>query len=224
MLLGLCWVGEVKVKDKDSQGSDTNLEVIKHEFYSKPMATRKVIDRRSALPMQAKKASLTQEVVRRLLNCDRHMTMEERGQHVTDLMQNMVKKYMNMREGVRKGERRSLYRTKEEKRSWKRIRPKNKAGWYKNDGDMKNKEPRTIMLIPYTKGGELARNNRQAVEHSQINVKVAETGERTVRCLLQRSNPTAAGRCKDKTCQACDTELGKGRRHQGAGQKGLYTR
>ena len=49
--------------------------VVLYEHYEKEMATKAVVNAKSALPMQTKRTVLTQEMLRRLLHCSKKPSM-----------------------------------------------------------------------------------------------------------------------------------------------------
>ena len=60
--------------------------VVLHEFYSKNVASKCVINARSALPWSCKRTVLTQEILRILLNCSRELPWETAVSHVNHMM------------------------------------------------------------------------------------------------------------------------------------------
>ena len=60
--------------------------VIKHEFYEKPMASKVVMMRRSALPQRMKITTLSQEVIRRQKNPARNVGEKRRREILTKMM------------------------------------------------------------------------------------------------------------------------------------------
>ena len=61
-------------------------------------------------------------------------------------------------------------------------------------------------MIPCTPNGELARELRLIVEQEQregIKLKIIETGGRTIKSQIQKSNPTATPGCSNGDCVAC---------------------
>ena len=48
-----------------------------HEHYSKDVSSKAVIDARSVVPWKVKQTVLTQEDIKVLRNCSRHLTWEE---------------------------------------------------------------------------------------------------------------------------------------------------
>ena len=61
--------------------------VVLHEFYSKDVASKCVINARSALAWSCKRTVLTQEALRILLNCSRELPWETAVGHVNHMMQ-----------------------------------------------------------------------------------------------------------------------------------------
>ena len=62
---------------------------IMHEYYYKEVASRAVIDARSAVPWRMKRTVLTQEIVRILRNCSRKMPWNEVSKHVEEFSKRM---------------------------------------------------------------------------------------------------------------------------------------
>ena len=55
-----------------------------YEFYHKDVASRAVINARPAMPLKTMTTILTQEVLRVLMNCRRHLPWEEVSKHVEE--------------------------------------------------------------------------------------------------------------------------------------------
>ena len=53
-----------------------------YDFYSKPMAAKKVILSTSAQPWGQKRTTLTQELIRRLLNCSKELSCSAKRKHL----------------------------------------------------------------------------------------------------------------------------------------------
>merc|ERR1711951_336870 len=58
--------------------------LVMHEFYHKEVASRAVINARSAMPQKTIRTVLTQEVLRILRNCSRHLPWEQVCKHVEE--------------------------------------------------------------------------------------------------------------------------------------------
>ena len=56
--------------------------LVLHEYYHKDVASRAVINARSAVPWRDKRTILTQEILRVLRNCSRHLPWGEVCAHV----------------------------------------------------------------------------------------------------------------------------------------------
>ena len=95
--------------------------IIMHEFYSKEVSSKSVINVRSALPWGSKRTILTQEVLRILLNCSMRLPWEIVAGHVkemmlcmqysgydqrfrTEVVKSALKAYKNIRERDTRGE------------------------------------------------------------------------------------------------------------------------
>ena len=57
------------------------------EFYSKPMTAKKVMMAASAQPWGQKRTTLTQELIRRLLNCSKSLCCAKKRKHLDNYMQ-----------------------------------------------------------------------------------------------------------------------------------------
>ena len=104
--------------------------------------------------------------------------------------------------------KRPLYREK----SWNRLeRNKKKKGskynWSNKGGHI------APIMVPCTPNGELARELRLIVEQEQregIKLKIVETGGRTIKSQVQRSNPTETPGCNYLDCVPCKEGRGQG--------------
>ena len=74
--------GKMPILDLKVWVNETN--VIKHEFYAKDVSSKSVIHRNSALPDTVKRTVLSQEALRRLLNCSRDLPWNEKAKHLTE--------------------------------------------------------------------------------------------------------------------------------------------
>ena len=75
------------IQPPGSQLSPRNVQQVRFEFYSKPMAAKKVMLASSAQPWGQKRTTLTQELIRRLLNCSKELTCASRRKHLNNYMQ-----------------------------------------------------------------------------------------------------------------------------------------
>ena len=108
--------------EKDESG----VGVVRFEYYEKPIASKVVIHKKSAISWTVKRSTLVSEVYRRLYNCDPQVEWQERTEYVNHLVIKMwrsgyseadikcfvkggVGRYEKMLERVNTGER-PLYR------------------------------------------------------------------------------------------------------------------
>jgi hypothetical protein len=81
-----------------------------------------------------------------------------------------------------------------------------KTNWA-NTKDQKNMVP---LFVPSTPGGVLKNKIAEVVKASGEQIKVVEKGGKTVKQMLQRSNPGKSSMCQDVTCLVCgQTEGGE---------------
>ena len=78
------WVEMRRQQDRGEEESEEN--VVLHEFYSKDVASKCVINARSALSWSCKRTILTQEVLRILLNCSRELPWKTVVGHINHMM------------------------------------------------------------------------------------------------------------------------------------------
>ena len=62
---------------------------LRFDFYSKPMANQKVMAEASAAPLAQKRTVLTQEGIRRLLNCTEELPWSVKAAHLSNYMQKL---------------------------------------------------------------------------------------------------------------------------------------
>ena len=69
------------------------------------------------------------------------------------------------------------------------------------------------IFVPPTPKGELAAQLRQIAEQETeagVKFRIVETGGRTVKSIVQSSNPTATKGCEEQDCLACQAGRGEG--------------
>ena len=79
----------LETREKEIENQDVDVSVIMYEFYSKEMASKAVINARSALSWSTKRTVLTQEVLRVLLNCSKLLPWERRVKNVNEMVLRM---------------------------------------------------------------------------------------------------------------------------------------
>ena len=115
--------------------------------------------------------------------------------------------YRKMKEEDSSGIR-PLYRPKDwqldERRQQKK---KKKHNWSAKGGYI------APIFVPPTPNGELAKQLRDIAAHESeegIQFKIIESGGRTIKGEVQKSNPTATSGCEDTRCLACKDGRGQG--------------
>ena len=98
-----------------------------------------------------------------------------------------------------------------DKGSTRRREKKEKPNNKKNPGET---EIRSVLFVPRTKGGELARRLRneeeKMAEITGYRVKIVEKSGSQVRRTLCSKNPWAGSKCQRENCMVCKQEGGKG--------------
>ena len=79
----------LETREKEIENQVVDVSVIMYEFYSKEMASKPVINARSALSWSTKRTVLTQEVLRVLLNCSKLLPWERVVKNVNEMVLRM---------------------------------------------------------------------------------------------------------------------------------------
>ena len=189
---------------------------ILHEFYSKDVASKAVINSRSAVPEKMKRTVLTQEVIRVLRNCSTLLPWRDICKHVEEYSKRMqfsgyketfraqvvrsaLHAYDLMLEKDRRGEE-PLYRPRE----WKKVerakeRRVKRSDWFK--GAKKNE---TVIFVPATPVGELKKRYMKTIADAKAKITVAEVPGKSIKKRLQRSDPFKGKKCEDPDrCMVC---------------------
>ena len=201
--------------------------VLLHEYYHKEVASRAVISARSAVPWQAKRTILTQEILRVLRNCSRLLPWSEVCAHVetylarmqysgyskrfrTEVVRSALHAFDRMLEKDKDGEV-PLYRP----RGWNEVerakgRRAKKGDWFKR-GDQGNE---SVVFVPATPGSELRRRYQKVIEDSKVRIAVAEVPGNSLKKRMQKSDPFREKSCRNADmCMVCgDGEGGRCRR------------
>ena len=188
-----------------------------YEHYEKEMTTKAVIHAKSALSSQTKRTVLSQEVLRILLHCSKHVAWEVVCGHVNKLMKkmqysgysqsfrfNVVNSAMKAMETIREKERlgiRPMNRPKEWKRAEReKEKEEKKRQWYKSGGFD------SVLFIPSTPEGKLKTMYQREINKSGFRIKVVEKTGTTLKDELQTSNPFRTRRCGREECFVCSSE------------------
>ena len=143
---------------------------VKFEFFEKPTVGNVVIHRDTALPINSVRASLVQEVVRRLLNCCEDLNLKRKQEIISRFAQKMmnsghseksikltivhgVMKYICKRDDSRLDSSdpnfKPLYFGKEYREEERQVQKQMaRANWYKKKGCMGDSRPGWKQLLP----------------------------------------------------------------------------
>ena len=98
---------------------------------------------------------------------------------------------------------RPLYRPKEYERNERRVeKHKKKHSWANRGGYI------APIFVPPTPNGDLANELKQIAEseaEAGVNFRIVETGGRSIKSMIQQSNPTGTSGCEDGDCLPCRT-------------------
>ena len=213
---------DVKVwveKRKENEGPTTTKVI--HEYYSKEVSTKAVINERSSLPLRTKRTILTMEALRIQLRCSPELPKKNVTEHLNEftrklqysgynqkfrgeIINSALQKYKHIKDLDEKGKQ-PLYRPKEWNREEReKSRRRKKGNWFKKGGD------ENVLFIPATPKSELRKRYEQTIKETNIKIKVVERAGRTLKSLLQKSNPFKSDTCKNKEeCMLCNNN-GKG--------------
>ena len=123
-----------------------------------------------------------------------------------DVVKQAVARYDGMMAADRDGHH-PMYRDRNwRKQHERKPKPNKKTNWLTRGGFD------TVVMVPATPGGELARLFQNVVDanHGPVKVKIQEQGGRSVNSLLQNNNPSRSKGCASPDCLACKHGRGKG--------------
>ena len=202
---------------------------IDYEFFEKPTRNPRVILADSALSAASKRTILTQECLRRIRNTKVELGLEIRNKHLSDFMLKLknsgystkyrmeilnsaVKAFEKMLENDRKGIK-PLFRDRNWNKEERLESKKNKKiNWYK-DGGKSNNKYKSVLFVPPTPGGILARELKIREEelnrNSQERIKIVEKGGIKVENILTKKDPFVKEKCSEKLCPICKTDTQK---------------
>ena len=193
------------------------VQQIRFEFFSKPMAAKKVMLASSAQPWGQKRTSLTQELIRRLLNCSKELPCSSKRKHLDNYMQllknsgyseafriEILKSGVQGYNKILKAEKdgiRPVYRPKGWKESarWLEKRRK-KNNWFGIFW-------KSCIFVPPTPGSELKKQMQEKEEKMRAGgredfpIKIIETAGKTLEQTLVNTDPFDGNKCTDAKCE-----------------------
>ena len=193
-----------------------NAQQVRFEFFSKPMAAKKVMFASSAQSWGQKRTSLTQELIRRLLNCSKKLSCAARRKHLNNFMQllknsgynqkfrsELLKSGLNGYNKILKAERdgvRPVYRP----RGWNKT-----ARWLAKRRKKNNwlgPFLKSCIFVPPTPGSELKKLMQSKEEEMRAGgretypIKIIETAGKTLEQTLVNTDPFEGNKCGDVKC------------------------
>ena len=198
---------------------------VKYEFFSKPMAPQKVILASSAQPWGQKRTTLTQELIRRLLNCSKELSCKLKIKHLNKFMQVMknsgysesfraevlqsgLRGYNKILEADKAGSR-PMYRPKDWEVSSRRMdKQKKKRNWLGSFW-------KSCIFVPPTPGSELKKRMQEKEEQLRPGgreswpIKIIEMAGKTLEQTLVQTDPFEGNKCSDKNCIPSKTGASK---------------
>ena len=189
---------------------------VQYEFFSKPMAPQKVILASSAQPWGQKRTTLTQELIRRLLNCSKELSCKMKIKHLNrfmqliknsgysenfraEVLQSGLRGYNKIVETDKAGSR-PMYPPKDWSVSSRRMdKQKKKKNWL-------GPFWKSCIFVPPTPGSELKKRMQEKEEQLRPGgreswpIKIIEMAGKTLEHTLVQTDPFKGNSCSDKNC------------------------
>ena len=181
------------------------------------MAAKKVILASSAQPWGQKRTSLTQELIRRLLNCSKELSCKAKRKHLDNFMQllknsgyseafrlEILKSGLHGFNKIFQADRdgtRPMYRPK----GWNET-----ARWLEKKRKKRNwlgSFWKSCIFVPPTPGSELKKQMQAKEEETRAGgreafpIKIIETAGRTLEQTLVNTDPFDGNKCSDEKCE-----------------------
>ena len=202
----------IEVVDADG----THKNQIMHTHYSKPISSKQVTNKLSALSISSKINILVADLVRVMRNVSRKCSEGERSKHVQLFVHRM------QYSGYSQTDRVTVYRKAKKKYENMVVSDMNgciplyrSKFWNREERDQKMKEKRrswysaggyeTVMFVESTPKEELAKKYRQILKEYGLSIKVVEKSGTTMKQCLCRSDPLKKSSCEDVDCRSCST-------------------
>ena len=175
------------------------------------MSTRAVINASSAHGERMKVNVMVNEVCRILKNCSVYLKWEEIANYVAYFMKRLQYsgydqkfRHLILMKALRRYDKR-----KEEYERTKTMYPKKtleqrrekreeKQEWY-----TEGRRYESVMFVEATPGSQLQRRVQELSDRHEVKIKVVERVGKTVKQILQRSDPTEPKKCERPDCVAC---------------------
>ena len=202
---------------------------VMHEYYSKTVSSKAVIDEKSAMPLKDKRTVLTQDLLRVIMRCSPDLPWHIKKAHIEEyslrmqfsgykeefrkeIVRSAINAYQKIKRKVKKGKR-PLYRTKEwNKNERAKDKRKKKSTWYKRnkgEGVYDKNEYKSVLFVQPTRNSALKRKYEEVIKRSSCNMKVIERAGKSISQKLQKSYPFSREKCSCDDCFVCLSD-GKG--------------
>ena len=185
---------------------------IMHSHYMKNVASRLVMEMRSAHGENTKRNVMMNELCRIMKNCSVYLEWKEVAEKVSYFVRRMaycgydqkfryhvvkraVGRYKKRLERWRRGEGMFEDSPGEVERSDAAVR---KRQWYKKD-----KKHESVMFVQPTENSQLKTCIQKIARRNGLRIKVVEKAGQTVKRVLQRSNPFKKRTCERGDCLVC---------------------
>ena len=208
---------DLKVSTKEIMTEKGKTRKIMNEFYMKDVATKFMIDAKSAGPWKAKMTVMTQQCLRVLLNCSTDLDEKIVIGHLNDfwkrlqasgyekstryhVIRSAYKAYEKIKENDANGIR-PMYRSKNWNATERRKNRKSKrTSWY---GDFDS-----VIFVDATPNSELKKQFDKEINQRRMKIKVVERSGTRMKNILQKNSVLNDKQCPED-CFVCAT-TGKG--------------
>ena len=201
------WIQPVEINNKIKSQ-------VLHSHYSKPMSSKHVINKSSALPMSSKLNILIADLIRIMRNVSEKCISDEREKHIQLFMHRMQYSGYNQADRIAvynkarskfttmvqddKDGKAPLYRGKMYNQLAREKDKVNKRkNWYAKGGH------ETVMFVDSTPGSRLAKEFTQILDSCDLKIRVVERTGESIKNLLTRSDPFQVNQCAPGTCEIC---------------------
>ncbi|KAL9971251.1 hypothetical protein ACROYT_G023757 [Oculina patagonica] len=210
----------VEHREKEVQGSNQMVSVMMYEFHTKEIASKALVNARSAMSASVKRTVLSQAVLCVLLNCSPLLPWANVVEKVVEMVLRMqysgynqkfryevvdsaIKAYRARQEAELKGER-PIHRPKGWRRNERETeKSKKREDWYKKGGN------EAVIFVPARPGSQLQKEYQREIRDQGYRIKVVEKTGTTLKGVLQKSDPFKRQRCGREDCLVCK-QAGKG--------------
>ena len=200
--------------DRREVSREETRSIVMHEFYAKEVSAKHVTHARSAMPTSMKRTVLTQELLRVMLRCSPLLEWSRVTEHLNGMMRRLqfsgydqrfraqvlksaFTAYDNIKQEDAEGVR-PMYRPKDwDRKGREEMKMRKRESWFREGG------AETVIFVPNTPGSELKKRYEEEVGKSQVKVKIVESAGRSIKSMLQRSDPSGASDCQPPQKDEC---------------------